>query len=239
MKIIKPYFYLEDDLEPAKMLRKIERAFRKCYKSEGKMGDSYDPGFIRKKIDMKHESPVEHCSISISLICDRGITHEVVRHRIGSYSQESTRYCNYSDEEKFGADMMFVYPGFWDPESPIFRSDFRNSQECTLIWLDHMRDSERRYKMLIDFGALPQEARSVLPNSLKTDITITYNLREWRHFFSLRTDRPAHPQMRECAIPILYHFKSQLPVIFDDIVPYDPDLKLLKVYHQYLKEIKI
>lgn len=93
--------------------------------------------------------------------------------------------------------------------------------------------------MLIELGATPQEARSIFPNSLKTDITITYNLREWRHFFQLRTAQNVHPQMRECATPILYHFKSQLPVIFDDILPYDPSMKLLNIYHQYVKEIEL
>lgn len=134
------------------------------------------------------------------MICDRGVTHEIVRHRLASYSQESTRYCDYSGE------MVVIKPFF-----------FKKDVEKYEIWTIAMEQAEWWYKQLRELGATPQEARSVLPNSLKTEIIITYNLREWRHFFNLRCSKRAHPQMRQITIPLLKEFQKRIPVIFDDI----------------------
>ena len=139
------------------------------------------------------------------IICDRGVSHEIVRHRIASYSQESTRYCNYS-KEKFGNELTFIKPLFWDENTTEYR-----------LWCESMKQIEDSYIQLIDLGASPQEARSVLPNSLKTEIVVTMNLREWRHFLKLRTSSRAHPQMREVACLILNEFHNQIPIIFEDI----------------------
>ena len=148
---------------------------------------------------------LEHEKITVSIICDRGVTHELVRHRIASYSQESTRYCNYTNE-KFGSELTFIKPCFWAEGDPNYR-----------IWEEQMRQAEQAYNALIAAGASPQEARSVLPNSLKTEIVVTMNLREWRHFFRLRTAPAAHPQMREMAELLLEAFRNGVPVIFDDL----------------------
>jgi len=156
-----------------------------------------------------HEAIIEHYSVTVRIICDRGVSHEIVRHRIASYAQESTRYCNYS-KDKFSNQLTFVEPSFWD----ISTESGRKRME---IWQSVMKYIEDKYMELIESGAAPQEARSILPNSLKTEIVVTMNLREWRHFFKLRTANDAHPQIREIAIPLLDEFKRRIPIIFDDI----------------------
>jgi len=148
---------------------------------------------------------IEHFNISVKFICDRGVTHEIVRHRIASYAQESTRYCNYN-QEKFGKEITVIKPLFWNEESKQFQS-----------WRIGCLQAEITYFELLALGASPQEARSVLPNSLKTEIVVTMNLRELRHFFRLRTAKTAHPQMREVAIMLLEELRGKIPVIFDDI----------------------
>jgi thymidylate synthase (FAD) len=186
-------------------MRNIESYGRVCYKSESVVThESADP-FIRKLIKSGHESVIEHEKITVKIICDRGVTHEIVRHRIASYSQESTRYCNYA-QDKFGNELTFIKPCFWEKNSESFN-----------IWRNQMEISENNYLKLISIGVQPEQARSILPNSLKTEIVVTMNLREWRHFFKLRTSKRAHPQMREIAIPLLKKMKELLPAIFYDI----------------------
>ena len=152
-----------------------------------------------------HYSVIEHQSVTVRVICDRGVSHEIVRHRLASYTQESTRYCNYS-KGKYGGEITVIEPVFWN----------RNDEKYK-IWKSSLEQSEKAYNNLIELGASPQEARSVLPNSLKTEIVITMNLREWRHFFKLRAAESAHPQMQEIANPLLEKFQSLIPIIFDDI----------------------
>lgn len=205
MKIIKPYYVIEDELDAKKIMLTIERAGRTCYKSEGKIGDGTAERFIASIIKRGHESVLEHEKITVRFICDRGVTHEMVRHRIASYSQESTRYCNYS-QDKFGSELTFIKPCFWDEDSENYR-----------LWLDSMQFIENTYNKMIEAGAKPEEARSILPNSLKTEIVVTMNLREWRHFFKLRTAPAAHPQIREVSGMLLNELKEKLPVFFADI----------------------
>lgn len=138
-------------------------------------------------------------------MCDRGVTHEIVRHRLASYSQESTRYCNYAND-KFGAELTFIKPIFWDEDSVPFHE-----------WVAMMEDIEEIYLRFIAYGVKPEEARSILPNSLKTEIIITMNLREWRHFFKMRLSKRAHPQMREVANLIWEALKERVPIVFDEI----------------------
>jgi thymidylate synthase (FAD) len=145
--------------------------------------------------------------VTVRIICDRGVSHEIVRHRIASYSQESTRYCNYS-KEKFNNQITFIEPCFWESY---------DQEEKYSVWKVAMEAAENTYFHLISLGSTPQEARSVLPNSLKTEIVVTMNMREWRHFFRLRTAAAAHPQMIQIAKPMLAEFKSIIPIIFDDI----------------------
>jgi len=201
MKIIEPYFVIEDEIDGEKILKNLEKYGRVCYKSEARITADSAKKFLRNAIKRGHLSLIEHEKVTVRVICDRGVTREIVRHRLASYSQESTRYCDYTGE------MVVIRPLFFEVRSMVFD-----------IWLSAMRKAEDYYRELRGLGASPQEARSVLPNSLKTEIVITYNLREWRHFFSLRCSKRAHPQMRQIAVPLLKEFKKQIPVIFDDIV---------------------
>ena len=203
MKEISALVILEDDLDGISLLRRVERAGRTCYKSDGRItADSYSL-FIEQIIKSGHESVLEHEKVSLRIICDRGVSHEIVRHRIGSYSQESTRYCNYGDD-KFGNEITVIRPLFWEEGS--------SKLEC---WRLAMLSVEKSYFDLIGAGASPQEARSVLPNSLKTEIVVTYNLREWRHFLKLRTAPGAHPQMQEIANMCKEILQSKIPIVFD------------------------
>jgi len=207
MKIIKPSFVIEDIIDGEEILKKLEKAGRTCYKSENDIKSGSSSEFIKKILSMGHESVIEHEKITVRAICDRGVSHEIVRHRIGSYSQESTRYCNYG-QDKFGKEITVIEPLFFEKGTVKWES-----------WRQAMQNAEDSYFSLLGSGAMPQEARSVLPNSLKTEIVITYNLREWRHFLRIRTSKKAHPQIRELCIPILSAFKRHVPAIFDDIVP--------------------
>lgn len=203
LEIIKSSFVIESNIDPVKILRDLERYGRVCYKSEHLITEESAKDFIGRILKSGHESVIEHKSITVRIICDRGVTHEIVRHRIGSYSQESTRYCNYCKK-----GIQFI--------EPIF---FVKDKEKYNLWLSAIKNCEKAYNQLIEIGATPQEARSVLPNSLKTEIIVTYNLREWRHFFRLRCSKAAHPQMREVSCSMLKEFKERIPVIFDDINP--------------------
>lgn len=219
MRLIKPGFMIETPIFSMGMvmLKRIEKAGRTCYKSEDKITDDSCVKFIEKIIKSGHHSVIEHESVSVRIICDRGVTHEIVRHRIASYSQESTRYCDYGS-----GHVEFILPPWVNIEfgehTKFFDLEKANEKDLlSQTWFNHMLWSEKTYKRCRKFGWSPQEARSVLPNSLKTEIVMTANLREWRHFFTLRTSKAAHPQMREIAIRMLNEFKYFIPIIFDDI----------------------
>lgn len=206
MKAIEPRFEVLDNLDEEEVLKKIELMGRVCYKSEGRITEESANQFIANIIKSGHESVIEHEKVSVRVVCDRGVSHEIVRHRIASYSQESTRYCNYS-KDSFGKELTFIRPFYWSEKEESYK-----------IWEETMRLIETNYLRLIACGASPQEARSILPNSLKTEIIVTMNMREWRHFFRERTSKRAHPQMREIAIPLCREFQRRFPVIFSDIV---------------------
>lgn len=215
MKLIRPSFVIEDVVDGLEMLKKIERAGRTCYKSEARISEGSAGLFVKKILDSGHHSVLEHEKITVRVVCDRGVTHEIVRHRIASYSQESTRYCDYS-----GGHVTFILPP-WTAQiiTGVYRySSSRPKNKEEHLWFMSMLDAERNYQDLRKQGWSPQQARSVLPNSLKTEIVITMNLREWRHFFALRAvNKRAHPQMREIALPMLSSFKYSFPIVFDDI----------------------
>jgi len=205
MKEINASFAIMGNINPQEILSNIEKFGRTCYKSENDITATSAEAFIARIIKNGHESVIEHEKITVKIICDRGVSHEIVRHRIASYSQESTRYCNYS-KDKFGNELTFIKPIFWEETSDEYK-----------IWHEEMKRSENSYLKLISLNVSPEQARSVLPNSLKTEIVVTMNLREWRHFFKLRTSKRAHPQMREISIPLLNKMKELLPPIFEDI----------------------
>lgn len=208
MTIIDPSFtWLGNAPDGDQMLANIAAAGRVCYQSESK---SDDAAFVRKRIKQGHESVLEHEKISVRIICDRGVSHELVRHRIASYSQESTRYCNYS-KGKFGSELTFIRP-YWDDRS--ISAEMIRLRAC---WQEACLNAEWSYKKMIDAGCTPEAARAVLPNCLKTEVVMTANLREWRHFFKLRCAPAAHPDMRIIANMLLTAFKDVVPVVFDDI----------------------
>jgi len=205
MRIIPPSHEIIAMPDGANLVRTIELAGRTCYKSEDKITDDSAERFVKMIIKSGHESVIEHSSASVRFICDRGVTHELVRHRIAAFSQESTRYCNYS-KDKFGDEITVIRPLFFEPESPAYAR-----------WEKAMQEAETAYMELLGAGAKPEEARSVLPNSLKTEIVMTANLREWRHVFRLRCARRAHPQIREIMLPLLVEMHERIPAVFDDL----------------------
>ena len=212
MKIIKPSIEVITDLDYDRIIKKIERIGRVCYKSEDRITEESAEKFLSGIVKSGHGSVIEHESITVRIICDRGVTHEIVRHRIASYSQESTRYCNYTGD-KFGNEISVIdiATGFhYDLNDPADQKKYE-------IWQNAMADAERHYFELIEAGAKPQEARSVLPNSLKTEIVMTMDLRSWRNFFSLRSSERAHPQIREISDALLTVFAEKLPVFFRDL----------------------
>lgn len=219
MNKVKASYEILNDIDGIKELQHIEKIGRVCYKSEGNITEDGESAkkFVGMLIRNGHEAMIEHSSLSVKFTVDRGISHELVRHRIASFAQESTRYCNYS-KDKFGSECTFI-----DLKDGIaLDTKMRNmsSKEIDLVlteWRNAMEDAEKHYMNMMEFGATPQIARSVLPNSTKTEITITANYREWRNFFKLRVPKTAHPQMREVTIPLLKELKEKLPVIFDDI----------------------
>lgn len=210
MKVVKPSVELLYPIDGEEILRHIEAAARTCYKTEDKVTEDSYKGFIERLIKRKHGAMLEFGNLAVRVICDRGVTHEIVRHRLFSYAQESTRYCNYS-KDKFGNELTFIKPCFWSGDGK-----FPEHVKYT-IWQQAMLNAERDYLLAVEYGATPQEARAILPNSLKTEICISGNIREWIHFFELRTAPEAHPQMIEVAKMILELFKSQVPIVFDNI----------------------
>lgn len=211
MKIINASYEFITPINGDVILKRIEQAGRVCYKSEENITEDSAIKFAQNIIKRGHEAVLEHCSFTVKFIVDRGVSHEIVRHRVASYCQESTRYCNYS-KDKFGKEITVIKPYFW-------REDEEENKEYIkfAVWKRSMKEAESAYFELLDMGATPQEARTVLPNSLKTEVVMTANIREWRHFFKLRTSPAAHPQMREVAIPLLKECQEKIPVLFDDI----------------------
>ena len=211
MNLTKPSVEIIDMKPYEEMIKKIEKIGRVCYKSESNISDGSAERFISNILKRGHESVIEHEAITVRMLCDRGITHEIVRHRIASYSQESTRYCNYAGD-KFGNEITVIdIAGGFDYD--LNKEEDLKKYEA---WMRAMENAEKSYFEMLELGATPQEARSVLPNSLKTEIVMTMNLRAWRNFFRLRCDHHAHPQMREVANIALAVFKEKLPVFFSD-----------------------
>jgi len=186
--------------KPELPLEIIESAGRTCYKSEDKITKDSSIKFVNMVLKRGHESVIEHVSASIKFITNRGVTHELVRHRLCAFSQESTRYVDYQKE------MEFIKPVWAD------------NSEAYNIWKQSLSDSEDKYNELRKLGWRPEQAREVLPNSLKTEIVTTANLREWRHIFKLRTSKAAHPQIRMLMIDCLKMFQNEISILFDDII---------------------
>jgi len=190
-------------------LKLIEAAGRTCYKSEDRItadGESAKK-FVAMLIRNHHEAMLEHSLLSVRFICDRGVSHELVRHRVAAYAQESTRYCNYT-QDKFGSEITVIKPVWYDGANGASQMAFDTI--CTA--------AEGAYDVALCDGLKPQDARTVLPTALKTELVVSANYREWRHIFQLRTAKTAHPQVRALLIPLLNELKERIPAIFDDIV---------------------
>lgn len=221
MKIVEPKYEILTDISEGgiKELQQIERVARVCYKSEDKItpdGESAKK-LVRFLVKQEHEAMLEHSQLSVLFTCDRGVANELVRHRIASFAQESTRYCNYAGE-KFGGELSFIIPHY------LFDSTgSEKSRRMYAQWESSCKDDENYYMHLIDFGMRPEQARCVLPLCLKTEIVVTANYREWRNIFKLRTPVAAHPQMRELMCPLLKELQSKIPLVFDDIYTYWPE----------------
>jgi len=203
MRIIGPTYTILTPIKGERILAAIEAAGRTCYKSQEKITPTSSQRFVQMILERGHESVIEHESVSVRITCDRGVSHEIVRHRLASYSQESTRYCNYASA-KFGQEISVIEP-------PGL------GELARAHWVQAVKMCEGQYLELLALGTPPEIARSVLPNALATEIVMTANLREWRHFFRLRTAKAAHPQMREIARPMLAEFRQRIPVIFDTV----------------------
>lgn len=255
MKLIRPSFEIISSINGEEILKQIEIAARTCYKSEDKIEYKESPitdgvhivqigkyleeatsarKLISKLIENGHEAMLEFSgNIIVKFICDKGISHELVRHRIASFSQESTRYCNYNKD----THMQFIIPEWCDnipeiitksintlnesiPEYLLYTGD-RECYDKQFAWAVYMLRLENWYNNLISLKCQPQQARSVLPTSIKTEINVSTNVREWRHIFKLRCAPSAHPSMREVMIPLLHEFQKRIPILFDDIIVSD------------------
>ena len=190
-------------------LELIERAGRTCYKSEDKISEESAPKFVRQLIKRGHEAMLEHGGATVRFVTNRGVTHELVRHRVAAFAQESTRYV------KYDGGMEFIKPVWFDAIAVA-----EKQYPAEIIFVKACKDAEEYYCELIKAGWKPEQAREVLPNSLKTEIVVTANYREWRHILNLRaigtTGRP-HPQMQALMLPLLAEFKGKLPALFEDL----------------------
>lgn len=203
MKVVKAYAEIVSatpDLE-----RNIEAAGRVAWKSEDKIDENSAGPFIERIKGYQHESVLEHGAITVRIVCDRGVSHELVRHRVASFTQESTRYCNYT-KGKFGSEITVVEPFFFTEDDGSYQR-----------WYRACLEAEQSYFSLVDLGRTAQEARSVLPTCLKTEVVVTANPREWRHIFKMRVPKSAHPQMREIMEPLLGEFSKRWPSLFDGL----------------------
>lgn len=224
MNIIKQnYTMVTTDEEFALALDRIEEAGRLCYKS--KKSETIDTRnvFIEGMIKKGHHSVIEHFNISVQFVTNRAITHELVRHRLASYSQESTRWCNYSGD-RFGKELTFILPvWFYKFHDEVtvgeLVSQFNaNFKKRYWNWLDILEILEGEYFKDLELGAKPEEARGILPNDLKTEIIMTCNVREWRHVFSQRLfNFHAHPQIRSLMCPVFFQISKLLPPLFSDM----------------------
>jgi thymidylate synthase (FAD) len=222
MKLIRPFYEILTPINGNEILKTIEKVARTCYKSEDKITEDSARKMVQTLISRGHEAMIEFYDVTVKFVCDRGISHEIVRHRIASFAQESTRYCNYA-KDKFNNQITFIIP-CWISDDQINLIQRMNEQNFMKIdegvksWYFSLNQSQNSYNLLIKLGWQPQQARTVLPNSLKTEINVKFNLREWKHFFRLRCSTAAHPQMRELTIPLLKELKLKIPIIFDDII---------------------
>lgn len=218
MKIIEPSYEILTPINGEEILKTIEKVARTCYKSEEKIGEGTAAKMVNNLINNGHEAMIEFYDITVKFVHNRGFTHEMVRHRLCSFAQESTRYCNYS-ADKFGNEITVIRPYWLIPDYNDTLGNEYYSSKAANLWHEQLTKIEEVYFELLKTGLPAQAARGVLPNDLKTEINVKANIREWRAIFKLRTSPAAHPDMRRVMIPLLQEFKTLLPVVFDDLTP--------------------
>ena len=207
-----------ESFDGKEIMKKLEKACRTCYRSEGNITEDSYKNLLKNCINRGHESVLEHEKITITMICDIGVYKDLTRHRLASYSIESTRYCNYS-KDKFDNQIKFI--------KPIFYKDWKNEDlnevikdkdlyKCYL-WENCMQNIEQDYNAMSEIGALPDEMRMLLPHSTAAKVTMTANIREWKHILSLRCSNHAHPAIQQLLIPFLLKLKEEMPEIFNDV----------------------
>lgn len=217
MQVVEPYatiLNVPDKATGIQMLKRIEYYTRVSHRSEDSITeDSYDRLIRASVLQHGDMSVIEHELVNVEALVDRGITHEWVRHRIGSYTQESTRFVNY---QKNGGEAKVIQPAF-------------DNHDDLQDWRTVMRASEDAYMAMVARGCKPQIARSVFPTALASKIIVTFNLRTWRHFFIMRTSKEAHPQMKQVTLPLLADFKERIPILFEDIIPEQRQAEMMRL----------
>ena len=209
MIIIKPEIQVEE-FSGIKIMKNIERACRTCYRSEDKITEDSYKKLITNCINRGHESVMEHEKITVRMVCDIGVYKDLTRHRFGSFSIESTRYCSYN-KDKFGNQIKVIEPVNIPENTDMYK-----------LWEETMQSIENNYMKMAQCGATPDQLRMILPHSTSAEVTMTCNIREWRHILSLRCSKMAHPSIRQILIPLLLYFKQEMPYLFNDI-PYDTE----------------
>lgn len=209
MKIIEPKIYVED-YDGIKIMKRLERACRTCYKSENLITEDSYKHLLTNCLNRGHESILEHEKISIRMICDIGVYKDLTRHRFASFSIESTRYCNYG-KDKFDNEIKFIKPVHIEEGTENYK-----------IWEDTMKYIEKQYMKMGEAKATPDQMRMLLPHSTAAEVCMTANIREWRHILSLRCSKMTHPAVRQLLIPLLLKFKKDMPELFEN-VEYDEE----------------
>ena len=219
MKIVKPYVIVEK-FDGVQVMKRIERACRTCYRSEGKITEDSYKNLIKNCINRGHESVLEHEKVTVRIYNDIGSYKDLTRHRFASFSVESTRYCSY-DKDKYGNEISFM--------DPVYIED----EKVYEVWKKTMQDIENSYLEMKKLGATTDMCRNILPHSTAAEYTMTANIREWKHIFELRANNHVHPAIRQVMIPLLKYFKEQMPDIFGDI-PYDEEFN-----PEYYAELRV
>lgn len=223
MKIVEPWIKVER-IDGKKIMKKIERACRTCYRSEGNISEDSYKNLLKNCITRGHESVLEHEKVTVRIYSDIGSYKDLTRHRFGSFSIESTRYCSY-DKDKYGNEIKFMNPIYIENE------------EMYNIWKETMENIEKGYIKMRQLGATVDMCRELLPHSTAAEYTMTANIREWKHILSLRTTNHVHPSIRQVLIPLLKYFREEMPEIFDEI-EYDEEFNP-KYYAKLLIEDEI
>lgn len=204
MKIIEPLVEVEN-FDGLKIMKNIERACRTCYRSEDKITEDSYKNLIKNCVNRGHESVLEHEKVTVRLTCDIGVYKDLTRHRIASFSIESTRYCNYG-KDKWDNQIKFIKPCNIEGDSELYSN-----------WVGTMDFIEREYIAMSKNGATPDQMRMILPHSTAAEVTMTANIREWKHIFELRCSKRAHPSVQQVMIPLLLYFKEKMPEIYEGV----------------------